>query len=219
MPTWAHLYRPNDHSPAVAKVKYYLHAAAELGEIWATERIGAAEGDRIVESVIGFIPPGKVYRDAWVMSCVSHWAAHPRSTVKADGEACNAILGITPSATPAITPTTTFLAENVDVPAAIASSWNILLLGTVPSAGGKGLGTRLIRLVLDRADEDGDGVWVPTTFEPRVRTCFALSPSFVPIWWTTPVNIVACSQLSLSVLSACQQFELMPETVLREDRV
>jgi len=60
-----------------------------------------------------------------------------------------------------------FSAPDMDVEAVLSSSWNITLVGTVPSAAGAGLATKLINLVLDRS-RDGRGIWVPTTFEPRV---------------------------------------------------
>ena len=49
--------------------------------------------------------------------------------------------------------------------------YNITLIGTVPQSAGKGLGRELIRLVLDRADREKVGVWVPTTYQPRVSLC------------------------------------------------
>lgn len=47
-------------------------------------------------------------------------------------------------------------------------SWMITLIGTVPEAGGRGLATKLISLVLDRAKIEDTGVCVPTTYKPRV---------------------------------------------------
>lgn len=59
MPTWRKLYRYDGDPRARAKVLYYLRAIAQVGEIWATEG-----PDGMIESVIGFNPPGKVYSDA-----------------------------------------------------------------------------------------------------------------------------------------------------------
>lgn len=93
--------------------------------------------------------------------------AHPNSsTISSDWEALNRLLGSTLTSNKG--EKVLFTSTNVDVDAVVSSSWNITLIGTIPSASGKGLGSKLIQLVLDRSGEDGNGVWVPTTFEPRV---------------------------------------------------
>lgn len=94
--------------------------------------------------------------------------AHSRSTLKADGEAFHATLGeerITPPSSK-----TTFTSERYDFEAIIRECYNVTLIGTIPEAAGKGLGRGLMQIVLDKADEEGVGVWVPTTYQPRVST-------------------------------------------------
>jgi GNAT superfamily N-acetyltransferase len=56
----------------------------------------------------------------------------------------------------------------------IAASWNISLIGTRVSAAGRGLGTKLIQFAIDKAQQCGCGVWVPTTYTPRVSGSFSL---------------------------------------------
>lgn len=62
----------------------------------------------------------------------------------------------------------TFESAEHDLDSVLRSSWNITLIGTLPESAGKGLGRTLVRLVLDRADREAKGVWVPTTYAERV---------------------------------------------------
>lgn len=62
----------------------------------------------------------------------------------------------------------TFIHPTYDSTKVIKDSWSIILIGTTPNSAGKGLGRKLVQLVLDRAGTEGRGVWVPTTLKARV---------------------------------------------------
>lgn len=90
------------------------------------------------------------------------------STVGRDQRAVDEALGDSFKPSPSVPSTLEWAREGFDAAAALASSWKITLLGTIPSAAGQGLGSKMSQLVVDRAAEHGKGVWVWTTYDPRV---------------------------------------------------
>ncbi|AFR95935.1 hypothetical protein C343_04041 [Cryptococcus neoformans C23] len=151
MPTWSRFYLGTDWRRARAKVIYYLQSTSEVGEIWATERWDGPK--RVIESVIAFVPPGKAFQQA------------PSATVTRD--AFIRTLGVeTVSPAPE---TVMFTSPSYSSNKVMNDSWMITLIGTVPEAGGRGLATKLISLVLDRAKIEDTGVCVPTTYKPRMK--------------------------------------------------
>ena len=98
------------------------------------------------------------------------------STVARDQRAVDEALGDSFKPPPSVPLIHEWAPEGFDAAAALASSWKITLLGTIPSAAGQGLGSKMSQLVVDRAAEHGEGVWVWTTYEPRVSLALFAMP-------------------------------------------
>jgi hypothetical protein len=108
-------------------------------------------------------------KGGWGRSWFGVCLTYSSSTVVSDREAISQLLAATGvHAVPHGEEKLIFTHPSIDVEKVLSSSWNITLVGTIPSAAGRGLGSKLVQLVLDRSKDDGRGVWVPTTFEPRV---------------------------------------------------
>ncbi|WOO80276.1 uncharacterized protein LOC62_03G003787 [Vanrija pseudolonga] len=146
MPTWTGFYPDGDDTRAVALVKYYLRGVGALGQVWGID----VEGQ--LASVLAIVPPGLSVADA--------------PTAKDDYAAFVATLGNT--AREPQPETVTWGAEGDEWTAVRGGCWNIALIGTHPRAAGRGLGSKLVSLAFEVAAAHGHGVWVYTTYKPRL---------------------------------------------------